>query len=960
MRGLERLFAVIEEAAGAETALCAPRSWDAAAFAAELRRIAADSTLPPTPVPGGIRCLGPSEIRGLRFRLVFLVGLAEGEFPKPLAESWLLPEEKRLHLQAPGHALELRPSLAAREWQLLANVLAAATDTLYLCWSVTDSQGEARTPSPFLTHLRECLAPLPREELRASELLPRTLGESWDGSSVRARLLADLLWQEVPGDRIPPILAVYGDYRSAVAGLIHRAGFGDAGPADGDGATGLLDTVDIRADLARRFGEERVLSVSALEDYAVCPFVFFGRRILLLESPEKPEEDLDLLDLGQAYHAALESFFRRCGSVPLVRDDFPLYEREMVRAVEHAFTPFQRQSRSSVARRLTAMARALCLSRLLSLLRSELMGAIDTRRTLHCELGFGLPERGRLDPASVQEPLVLEADGAKVRICGKIDRVDILADRHYAVYDYKRGRVPAPGDLLAGRTLQIPIYLLAARALFFPSLSPAGGGYYSLRDFSRRVGLWQADLAGLTGIPTRAAGSLSAQEWEQALDSLAGRILEVVRGIRAGDFRPTGEDCPSYCESAAGLPQGGRLMAGAVAELLGLNTEQTRAVADCDHDVLVSAGAGTGKTRVLVARYLTLLLERGYRPAQVAAITFTNKAAAEMRERIRQGLGTLAGSFPAATELIPELNWAPIQTIHSFCGQLLRRDPLAAGVEPGFGVLEEGEAGLMLEEACAGALAAALSTDPEPDGLREIIVAYGRQRLLRLMAQTHQAFRQWGLSPAARGVMAENDALDLDEAQRALLDWWDELLSRAVPGDLAPGTRAAVAEIRLLSREFREAVPRIAAGQEDPVLGEVGGLLGNLRAGEFKNFAAAGREVLTAFAEALTAARAALVRPIFLSLAEAAAAEYDGAKRRRAVLDFADLEIKARDLLAERERYARSRSATPSCWWTSFRTPIRCNGRFSKRCAGGRTVAACLRWGTSSNRSTGFAVPTYA
>ena len=105
------------------------------------------------------------------------------------------------------------------------------------------------------------------------------------------------------------------------------------------------------------------------------------------------------------------------------------------------------------------------------------------------------------------------------------------------------------------------------------------------------------------------------------------------------------------------------------------------------------AGAGAGKTTRLVAHYLSLLAgEEGREPlapSQIVAITFTEKAAAEMRARISQEVGP---------DVAAELAWAPINTIHGFAAGLLRDYGLALGVDPEFAVLDAEEHARLLAE----------------------------------------------------------------------------------------------------------------------------------------------------------------------------------------------------------------------------------------------------------------------
>src|SRR5213595_4215582 len=102
-------------------------------------------------------------------------------------------------------------------------------------------------------------------------------------------------------------------------------------------------------------------------------------------------------------------------------------------------------------------------------------------------------------------------------------------------------------------------------------------------------------------------------------------------------------------------------------------------------NTVVWASAGTGKTRKLVDVYLELL-EQGTDPMRIVAVTFTEKAAAEMRDRIRTALYAKPGHWMKTIALLPA---APISTIHGFCGILLREYGFQAGIDPSFTVLDE-------------------------------------------------------------------------------------------------------------------------------------------------------------------------------------------------------------------------------------------------------------------------------
>ncbi len=119
-----------------------------------------------------------------------------------------------------------------------------------------------------------------------------------------------------------------------------------------------------------------------------------------------------------------------------------------------------------------------------------------------------------------------------------------------------------------------------------------------------------------------------------------------------------------------------------------------RAVEDLAHDLTVIAGAGAGKTSVLVDRFVKLARDPSVGPDHVLAITFTRKAAVEMKERAVRKLEELG-----EIELRRKTEAAYISTIHGFAERVLRERPLAARIDPGFAVLTEYDQALFVEDA---------------------------------------------------------------------------------------------------------------------------------------------------------------------------------------------------------------------------------------------------------------------
>ncbi len=151
-----------------------------------------------------------------------------------------------------------------------------------------------------------------------------------------------------------------------------------------------------------------------------------------------------------------------------------------------------------------------------------------------------------------------------------------------------------------------------------------------------------------------------------------------------------------------------------------LSANQKESARSIDCDVLVRAGAGSGKTKTLVARYLFLLDEnRTWHPSDITAVTFTRKAAREMQSRIREQMMNLAVHSGDDIEerkywlqMLNEMDSANIGTVHSLCGRILRTHPAEAGLDPAFSVLDDNRAALLIGQVVKETISR-ISADPD-------------------------------------------------------------------------------------------------------------------------------------------------------------------------------------------------------------------------------------------------------
>src|SRR5262245_7597552 len=210
-----------------------------------------------------------------------------------------------------------------------------------------------------------------------------------------------------------------------------------------------------------------------------------------------------------------------------------------------------------------------------------------------------------------------------------------------------------------------------------------------------------------------------------------------------------------------------------------LTEEQRRAVHTRDVSVLLSSGAGCGKSHVLTERYLSHLHD-GAEVGQVVAITFTERAARHMRARIRRAVLDHLRQAPDEEEAerwarhLRGLETAPISTIHAFCGTLLRQYAVEAGLDPSFDVLEDVLSVNLGGEALAGALQQLLTAQSSGgEDRRQLGLRFGwrgvNEAIRHLMESRDKAgWQRWLESPADMVVAAWRDYAEMDLRRRYL------------------------------------------------------------------------------------------------------------------------------------------------------------------------------------------------
>ena len=352
---------------------------------------------------------------------------------------------------------------------------------------------------------------------------------------------------------------------------------------------------------------------------------------------------------------------------------------------------------------------------------------------------------------------------------------------------------------------------------------------------------------------------------------------------------------------------------------------------DPTRNVVLEASAGTGKTSVLVARYLNLL-RAGVDPANVLAITFTRQAAAEMRERIVQQLRTEAGRSPAGRarwdDLRDRLGEVAISTVDAFCLSLLREYPLEADLDPGFGIADETEIPRIIEQATEHALGVCGGIARDDSNVAMLLAQLGPWRLR--VALTHLLRRRLVVPGAMHRFLAGTPAeLTAEEAcRRAVTRLVDRLAGMASlverligDGPIEHARFAVVARDLAGLGELGRAEPARVRATLDRLRAYFVTQKGTPRktfpAGRLKSGTAAHtryRDAAVALARVVHDVLRAFDRDLNVALVRGAQRVFGVAvsecRRQlesRALLDFSDVLERAVDLLSQMDEFARSR-----------------------------------------------------
>ncbi len=267
---------------------------------------------------------------------------------------------------------------------------------------------------------------------------------------------------------------------------------------------------------------------SELEDYLLCPYRFYASAYLKIEHNHTWEKEINPADRGLILHSILEKFLSTCHN-QLTENNKDILKKKISDLLDHEVKELSQKcpalSPFLLERQKTSMQRALTQF-------------VDQ---------FLQEKRKTLKPKYFEWSFEIETP---VRLKGRIDRIDIdPVQKRFLVIDYKTGSRSISGQqILQGKSLQLPLYILAVQKLLLPDYEPIGGLYYHLSEMTQKDGMLHADrLPDFLEIHPSSTSLIPSQKWESLLEDTKKRVVEIVSEIRKGDFPSQKDPCEDFC-----------------------------------------------------------------------------------------------------------------------------------------------------------------------------------------------------------------------------------------------------------------------------------------------------------------------------------------------------------------------------------------------------------------------------
>jgi len=485
-----------------------------------------------------VQLIDAHRARGLSFPIVFIGGLLEDRFPKQIKEESFYRDKERAEFRSVGINIEDAKEKQKEELFLFYTAVHTAEEQLYLTYPVKDIKGKEELPSHYIDMTKSIInTDLEYQKVHASDIIPQA-----DSLYTRDYLFPGIIlniWKE---QKFNKSTAMYNYFiqqnNSRFHSIIDNIFLENE-------ERGILKEKEALNFLNSIFNKEYIFSVSQFNEYGICPFNYFCKRVLKLKTIKSPEEELNPADEGNLYHSILWDFYttlreQRNGNTS-INADCKDEAFSLIKAFAEKY--FREIEKNEIINNpdLWKIKKKEIIKNLENMIFYEEQNNNPLRKPAYFEISFGMEKKASSDKASVTLPLIIGG----VKLQGKIDRIDIIESNTavplgFIVIDYKSGaHTITPKDITDGINIQLPIYMIAAKDIIMKTAQPIEGYFWHIKNKKQfhhcPIAYYKKNKRN--------------PKWDTYIEAAQKYVKEYAEHIQKGIFKiAPKKKCPPYCD----------------------------------------------------------------------------------------------------------------------------------------------------------------------------------------------------------------------------------------------------------------------------------------------------------------------------------------------------------------------------------------------------------------------------
>ena len=486
----------------------------------------------------GIRIYDPVNIRGFSNKVLFIVGLSQGNYPNLKSENYLLKEENKSILKDINIQYKDYEDRFNNENLKFASAISTCVEILYLSYSGSSQNEGLGIPSMFLDELFSLLEGKKIEDklnittVDLAYLIKSDINKVTTNKDLSNYLLYNYFnTMTVDKEYFHLHNKIYKDKLENINSKLQS----EIGRLTNvfDIYRGKLSDKEIIDDINSKLGE-RSYSISYLESYSKCPFFFLLNNYFKIEEMERSYEEYRPIDIGNIYHQALRWFYLQYSNE--IREyiingiEFPNIKslENLKNYMEAIFKEFLYELELNNNKIILESS----YEKLVAFIKADMDRLSDPKEKL---LPYELEKEFK--------DFEIELDGEKITMMGVIDRIDKLLNKNaFAVMDYKSSTygIRNLDDMKSGLSLQLPVYIMS---LTERDVIAGLYGIIGSANFDVAIGI----LEETNIISNRHKGKMNRDEWDHLLEDTKINIFHIINGIKSGDFSVDPLECSPYC-----------------------------------------------------------------------------------------------------------------------------------------------------------------------------------------------------------------------------------------------------------------------------------------------------------------------------------------------------------------------------------------------------------------------------